>query len=96
MEKNKPEKNSEIVSLLKRNNELLAVLAKTQLSEVFDKELVDPKRRKLYDLTGKNVPVKQIAGKIKMSTGVISETWQRWERMGIVIKDGKQYRRVFP
>ena len=96
MEKNKPEKNSEIVSLLRRNNELLTVLAKTQLGEVLEKELSDPKHRKLYELTGKNVPVKQIASKIKISTGVISQTWQRWERMGIVIKEGKQYRRVFP
>lgn len=96
MAKQKPEKDSEIVSLLKRNNELLTVLAKAQLSELLEKELADPKYRKLYELTGKNAPVKQIASKIKMATGVISATWQRWEQMGIVVKDGKSYHRVFP
>ena len=96
MAKHKPENDSEIVSLLKRNNDLLTVMAKAQLSEVLEKELADPKYRKLYELTGKNVPIKQIASKIKMATGVISQTWQRWEQKGIVVKEGKSYRRMFP
>ncbi len=96
MAKNNPEKTNEVVSLLERNNELLAVLVKAQLSEVLEKELADPKQRKLYELTGKNVPVKQIASKINSSPATISRTWQRWERLGVLIKEGKQYRRVFP
>ncbi len=96
MTKNNPEKTNEVVSLLKRNNELLTVLAKVQLADALEKELADRKRRKLYELTGKNVPVAQIASKIGISTGAISQTWQRWERMGILVKEGGQYRRVFP
>lgn len=96
MTKNNPEKTNEVVSLLERSNELLAVLVKAQLSEVLEKELADPKQRKLYELTGKNVPIREIAKKTGTSTGAISRTWQRWERLGVLIKEGKQYRRVFP
>ena len=96
MAKKNPGEENSVVSLLQRNNELLTVLAKAHLSEVLENELADTKHRKLYELTGKSIPVKQIASKIGIATGTVSQIWQRWERKGIVIKEGKQYRRIFP
>lgn len=87
---------NEILDLLRRNNELLSVLAKTQLRETLESELADPIQKELYSLTGKNIPIKKISTKIKASTGNISRTWQRWEHLGILIKEGKYYRKVFP
>ena len=37
---------------------------------------------------------KQIAEKVGLGTGTISRTWQHWEDVGLLIKDGKSYRRV--
>lgn len=87
--------SKEIVPLLERTNELLTILAKSQLSSVLEKELADPKHRDLYDLTGANLPITEIAKRVGISTGKISGIWKRWELAGLVIKDGKQYRKVF-
>ena len=73
----------------------MTVLAKRQIGEALDDELADAKKKKLYDLTGTGIPIKQISGKVGMSTFGISRTWQRWEQLGMVIKDGKAYRRTF-
>ncbi len=95
MVKKPPDQNDQIISLLERNNDLLTVLAKAQLSDALEDELGNAKHRKLYELTGKNIAVTKIASQIGVSTGSISRTWQRWERMGILAKEGGQYRRIF-
>lgn len=87
---------SKIAMLIQRTNELLTVLAKTQLSDVIESELSDAKKRKLYDLTGGPHAVKTIATKVGMSAGAISGQWKRWEQLGLLVKDGKSYRRIFP
>lgn len=86
--------DSQVSSLLVRTNELLTVLAKSALSNVLEDELKDPKKRKLYELTGGSTPVKAIAAKIGISVGAISAHWKRWEQLGLLVKDGRQYRRV--
>lgn len=86
--------NSEKVeSLLGRVNELLLILAKTGLRDVLATELDEPKKRKLYELTGKGLPVKELTKKVGMSTGAISKVWQTWEELGLLTKrNGKYWR----
>lgn len=80
--------------LLSRNNELLASLVTQALRPVLEDELARPKNQLLYKLTGGDLPVAAISKKIGMAAGTISETWQRWEREGLLIKDAKRYRKV--
>jgi hypothetical protein len=83
-----------VVALIKRTNELLEVLVKLQLGDVLKNELADPKRRQLYELTGGNLARPAISAKVGMSGGAISGHWQRWEQLGLLIKDSKSYRKV--
>lgn len=82
-----------VASLLQRNNELLEILVKLQLKSTLNEELSDPKNRKLYELTG-NKSIGEISKELKMSAGKISGIWKRWEQQGLLIKDGRSYKRV--
>jgi len=84
----------DVGSLLQRTNDLLLILVKAQLRAVIAAELSDPKKKALYELTGTALPVKKISEQIGMATGTISTTWQHWDDVGLLIKDGKSYRRV--
>lgn len=83
-----------VPSLLKRTNELLSVLVAVELRGVLAKELADPKKRKLYELTDGELTVRDLAPKVGMSTGAISSVWQSWEETGLLIKRNGKYRRV--
>lgn len=83
-----------VPDLLVRTNELLAVLVKLQLKQVLAAELADPKKKALYELTGGDLSVKELAEKVKMSTGAISKAWQSWDDDGLLIKRNGRYRRV--
>lgn len=85
--------DTELSSLLQRNNELLEILVKLQLKSTLDDELSDPMNRKLYELTGKQ-SIRKISSELKMSAGKISGIWKRWEQHGLLIKDGRSYKRV--
>lgn len=84
----------DLIQLLRRANELLTSLATQALRPVLDEELAKPKLKQLYKLTGGELPVTAISKMIGVAAGVISETWQRWERQGLLVKDGKRYRKV--
>ncbi len=84
----------DVGALLQRTNDLLQILGRLQLRAVIEAELSDPKKKELYELTGGLLPVTKIAQKVGLSTGTISRTWQHWEDVGLLIKDGKSYRRV--
>ena len=86
--------NSELVGLVKRTNDLLLVLVKAQMREVLERELTDTKRKKLYELTGAGIPTKTLSQRVGMATGIISETWQRWEQVGMLVKEKGKYRRI--
>lgn len=77
----------------KRIEELLETLVKIGLSPVLNKELKDAKMRKLYELTGKE-GVTEISKRIGFAAGKISQIWQRWEREGLIRKEGKFYKRI--
>ena len=88
-----PNDNSEIFPVLKRIEELLTALTKATLSDSIEKHLADPKHRILYEGAGK-VPVKELAKKTKFSVGKISNLWKEWAQAGLLVKDGKSYRRL--
>lgn len=86
--------NEELVALARRQNELLTVIAKAAVADKLASELAAPKARKLYELTGGALPVKEISKKVGLGAGSISRLWQRWEQLGLLIKDGKRYRKA--
>ena len=45
-------------------------------------------------MTGKNT-VREISKKTKVATGSISKIWSQWEEIGLVIKEGQKYKKVF-
>lgn len=84
----------DVAGLLVRTNELLEILVKAELRAVMSTELADPKKRKLYGLTGR-APVRELAQQLGMSTGTVSLTWQKWEEIGLLVKRNGKYRRTF-
>jgi uncharacterized membrane protein len=85
---------SEELKALKRIELLLEVMAKTAVSEKLAKILQEPKLKLLYENTGQ-LPTRELVKKTGFSAGKISGLWSQWEQEGIVVKDGKSYRRVF-
>ena len=79
---------------LNRLVELAEALLRTRISELLDKELGDPKKKKLYKLTGKK-KIRELSDLTGLSTGAISGLWQRWHSKGILKKEGKSYVRFF-
>jgi hypothetical protein len=86
--------SQELAGLIRRTNELLTVLAKKAMADVLETELAKPKYDELYRLTGGDLPVKAISQKVGIAVGTISVTWQKWEELGLLVKDGHRYRRV--
>ena len=84
---------SEELKILKRIEELLEALARNALRDALNSALADKEHRFLYEHTGR-MPVTELARKTGFSTGSISRTWQAWEEAGLLIKDGKQYKKV--
>jgi hypothetical protein len=82
-----------VATLLTRTNELLTTIAKAQIASILATELADPKKRKLYELTGRSTR-REVMKKLGMSPSTISTTWQHWEQIGLVVKDGQQFRKV--
>lgn len=89
-----PNSPTDHVDLIARSNELLTVIAKALLAPMIERELSDPKLAKLYELTGRDMPVQEIARVIRASATTISDAWQRWERLGLLVKDGRRYRKI--
>jgi len=79
---------------MRRIEELVTAIAKTMMQVQLQSVLDDKRHRLLYQNTGK-LPVKKLAKKTGLSVGTISRTWQQWELSGLLIKDGKQYRKLF-
>jgi hypothetical protein len=84
----------DVVPLIRRTNELLAVLVRNVLAPVLREELRTPQRKELYRLTGSDLPVKELAKRLGISVGSISGVWRRWEELGLLVKDGQRYRRI--
>lgn len=80
---------------LDRLVELTEALLRIRLSEMLEKELDSPKKKELFELTSQNMSVRETSKVIGLSTGKISELWQRWHSMGMLRKEGKFYRKYF-
>ncbi len=85
--------NAEVLKMLNRIEQLLVLLTKTHLAPLLQKELADPRMAQLYELTGSHGQ-REVKKKLNMSATTISEAWKRWEQMGLLIKEGQEYRRV--
>ncbi len=72
---------------------LLSTLVKLQMAPILEKELQDDFCRKLWTHTGK-ATAREIQKKLKCGANKISETWTRWRELGLVVKDGKAYRKA--
>lgn len=83
----------EIVIRLKHVEDLLCSFVKSQMFSIVEKELNDPKIKKLYNLTGEYT-TRELENKVGLSRSTISNTWKHWESLGLLIKDGKTYRKV--
>jgi hypothetical protein len=74
--------------------ELTEALLRTRIFELLGKELDDPKKKALYQLTGRR-KIRDLSKITGLSTGAISNLWQRWYSMGILRKQGKLYVKFF-
>jgi hypothetical protein len=85
--------DTEMLGYLKQIEEWLAIIAKTQLGPILQREIADKRMAELWQLTGKTSQ-REVKTKLNMSANTISSAWQRWERLGLLVKEGKEYRRV--
>lgn len=69
-------------------------LARMKVAELAERTLKDANEKKLYEFTGKK-PVKELADITGFSVGKISGLWQEWHAKGLLVKDGKSYRKLF-
>lgn len=76
---------------MKKIREMLEFLVKQKASERINKSGVDEK--KVYELTGAKGQV-EIAKFTGFSAGKVSMIWQKLENEGLLIKEGKGYRKV--
>jgi transposase len=63
------------------------------LAPVLQKEFADPRTRELYELTG-TYGQREIKKKLNMSANTISDAWKRWEQLGLLTREGQEYRKV--
>lgn len=84
---------SEVLTRLSRIEQLILLLTKTHLTPVLEKEFADPRMAQLYELTGSHGQ-REIKKKLNMSANTISDAWKRWEQLGLLVRDGQEYRRV--
>ena len=76
---------------IKKIKEMLEFLVKQKVSERLNKLSADEK--KVYNLTG-DEKRDSIEVKTGFAAGKISKIWQKLEDEGLLIKDGKRYRKV--
>jgi DNA-binding MarR family transcriptional regulator len=85
--------NEQVLKSLARIEEWLALLVKSQLGPILESELSDERMAELYKLTGTHGQ-REIKKKLRMSATTISDAWNKWERQGLLIKAGNEYRKV--
>lgn len=76
-----------------RIEQILLAVAKAQLRPVLECELADEKMSQLYALTG-SVTATEATKRLRCSKTTVVEAWRRWEMLGLLVRDGKQYRKV--
>jgi DNA-binding MarR family transcriptional regulator len=84
----------EVLEILRRIEQWMAMIAKAQLAPLLEAELDDPRMAELYKLTGTHGQ-REIKKKLSMSANTISDAWKRWERLGLIVREGHEYKKVF-
>lgn len=84
---------TEVLKKLNRIEQLLVLVTKAQMTPVLQKEFTDPRMLQLYELTGTHGQ-REIKKKLNMSANTISDAWKRWEQLGLLTKEGQEYRKV--
>ena len=79
---------------LKRIEALLQALVKISLTDAMSRLLTDDKLRGLYQATGE-LTRPELEKKTGFSAGKISGLWALWEEAGLLVKDGKSYRKPY-
>jgi DNA-binding NarL/FixJ family response regulator len=85
---------NQILHLLQKNQRTLEALARAQLASVMKRELRTPALRKLYELTARGASVREIAKKTGIATGSASRIRTRWSELGLMVKDGRDFKTV--
>ena len=85
---------SEELEVLKEVRDLLRTLLKVHLSVVAEKHITTQTARDIYENTGK-MSVVELSKDTGVSTGKISGMWSEWERLGLLVKTGKSYRKPY-
>jgi hypothetical protein len=86
--------NEEANNILLRIEDILRGLLRASVSPNLAEIRGDTTLRKVYDMTGTDVPISRIAKVTKMSTGKVSGIWKSWEESGLLAKHGKSYRKL--
>jgi len=84
---------TEVLTCLRRIEDLLVALLKREVSDVLEKELSDDNMRKIYALTGE-CTARELSEETGLGIATISRVWQRWENLGLIVKEGKKYRKL--
>ena len=90
----KKDGTDEELETLKRIELLLEILAKSALADKLAKIYKEKKLAFLYENTG-HIARPELERRTGFSAGKISGLWSQWEREGLLVKNGKSYRRVF-
>ena len=76
---------------IRKIREIMECLFKQNISEKLNK--LNDTEKKIYELTGEKVQ-SEIVKSLKIAPNTISNTWKKLENEGLLIKDGKGYRKV--
>jgi len=85
--------DEDLRAALQRIEELVRAIARVQIAMVLERELADEKMRQLYALTG-TVTAGKVTKRLKCSATTVANAWQRWERLGLLVREGRRYRKV--
>jgi DNA-binding MarR family transcriptional regulator len=86
--------NDEVKEILLRIEDLLRALLRASVSDKLAEIQADKTLRQIYDMTGERFTVSQIAKRTAISTGKVSGIWKSWEQLGLLVKQGKSYRKL--
>lgn len=86
--------NGAELETLQNIENLLRSLVKISLTETMSRVLTDDRLRDLYLYTGK-LKRGDLEKRTGFSAGKISGLWAEWELEGLLVKDGKSYRKPF-
>jgi hypothetical protein len=85
--------NAETDQVLLRIEQLTLGILRAAVSGKLAEIRSDKTLKLIYELTG-NLSVVGIAKKARVSTGKVSGVWQGWEDAGLIVKEGKSYRKL--